>query len=43
MGAGVGLGVRGGVVFSQDAGAIVGGEDEDGVDREEGHVGRHGG
>ncbi len=30
-----------GVILSEDAGAIVGGEDEDGIDGEEGHVGRH--
>ena len=36
-------GVGSGVVLGEDAGAVVGGEDEDGIDREEGHVGRHGG
>ena len=30
-----------GVIFGEDAGAVVGGEDEDGIDRKEGHVGRH--
>jgi hypothetical protein len=30
-----------GVVFCEDAGAIVGTEDDDGVDRKEGHAGCH--
>ena len=34
--------VGGRVVFCQDPGAVVGGEDEDGVDGEKGHVRRHG-
>lgn len=34
--------VWGGVVFCEKAGAVVGGEEEDGVDGEERHVGRHG-
>ncbi len=29
------------VVLGKDAGAVVGGEEEDGVDGEEGHVGCH--
>ena len=33
--------MRSGVIFGEDAGAVVGGEDEDGIDRKEGHVGRH--
>lgn len=34
--------VRGGVVFCEEAGAVVGGEEEDRVDGEERHVGGHG-
>lgn len=34
--------MRGGVVFCEDAGAVVGAEEEDGVDGEEGEVGGHG-
>lgn len=30
-----------GIVFGEDAGAVVGGEDQNCVDGEEGHVGRH--
>jgi hypothetical protein len=30
------------VVFGEDAGAILGAEDYDGVDGEQGHAGRHG-
>lgn len=39
MGGAVWRGVGSGVVFCEDAGAVVGGEDEDGIDGEEGHVG----
>ena len=39
MGRAVGRGVGSRVVFGKDAGAVVGGEDEDGVDGKEGHVG----
>ena len=35
--------MRSGVVFSKDAGAVVSREDEDGIDREEGHIGGHDG
>ena len=31
------------VVFCEDAGAVVGGEDEDRINGEEGHVGQHDG
>lgn len=41
MGCAVWRGVRSVVVFCEDAGAVVCGQDEDGVDGEEGHVGRH--
>lgn len=41
MGCGGGGLVGSGVVFCQDAGAVVGGEDEDGVNGEEGHVRGH--
>lgn len=41
MGGTVGWGVGSRVVFGKDAGAVVGGEDEDGVDGKEGHIGRH--
>ena len=34
--------MRSGIVFDEDAGAVVGGENEDGIDGEEGHVGCHG-
>ena len=34
--------MRGGVVFREDPSAVVGGEDEDGVDGEEGHIRGHG-
>ena len=43
MGRAIRRGVGSGVVFCEDAGAVVGGDDEDGVDGEEGHVGRHDG
>ena len=39
VGSGGGVGSR--VVFCEDAGAVVGGEEEYGVDSEEGHVGGH--
>lgn len=38
---GAGRCVRCRVVFCEDAGTVVGGEDEDGVDGEERHVGGH--
>lgn len=31
------------VVFGEDAGVVVGAEEEDGVDAEEGHIWRHAG
>ena len=43
MGRAIGRGVGSRVVFGKDAGAVVGGEDENGVDRKERHVGRHDG
>lgn len=41
MGGTIWWGVGSGVIFGEDAGAVVGGEDEDGIDGEEGHIGRH--
>ena len=43
MGRAVGRGVWSRVVLCKDPGAVVGGEDEDGVDGKERHVGRHDG
>ena len=34
--------VRSGIVLGEDTGAVICGEEEDGVDGEEGEVGRHG-
>ena len=39
---GVGGRMRSRIVFCEEAGSVVGGEDEDGVDGEEGEVGGHG-
>ena len=41
MGRTVWGGVGSRVVFGEDAGAVVGREDEDSIDGEEGHIGRH--
>lgn len=41
MGRTVRWGVRSGVIFGENAGAVVGREDEDSIDGEEGHVRRH--
>ena len=39
MGGAIWRGVWSGVVFGEDAGVIVDGEDKDGIDGKEGHVG----
>lgn len=41
MGCAVGGVVGRGVVFCEDAAAVIGAEEEDSVDGEEGHVGGH--
>ncbi len=41
MGRAVWRSMGSGVIFGEDAGAVVGGKDEDGIDGEEGHIGRH--
>lgn len=43
MGRAVGWGMGSGIIFCEDARAVVGREDEDSIDGEEGHVRGHDG